>query len=98
MECQERGAEDGVCPQHQGLPEQKVGGQQGASRRKDQADGQGHLSLRQVALGAWRAEQTGEWALGSGAPTLPHVCPGELRGGREAERQRIASSAVWLQG
>uniref|UniRef100_A0A480GML7 Transmembrane protein 80 n=1 Tax=Sus scrofa TaxID=9823 RepID=A0A480GML7_PIG len=52
MEHQERGAKDPVCPQHQGLPEQEVDGQQGAAHSQDQAGGQRHLGLRQVALGA----------------------------------------------
>lgn len=54
VERQEHGAEDGVCPEHQGLPEQEVDRQQGAGRCEDQAGGQQHLGLYQVALGAWR--------------------------------------------
>lgn len=51
------GTEDGVGPQHEGLPEQEVDAQQGTGHREDQAGGQWHLGLCQVALGACR-EQT----------------------------------------
>lgn len=46
------GTEDGVGPQHEGLPEQEVDTQQGTGHREDQAGGQRHLGLCQVALGA----------------------------------------------
>ncbi|KAK2495833.1 hypothetical protein MC885_013893, partial [Smutsia gigantea] len=60
VEHEECGTEHQVCPQHHGLPEQEVHGQQAAGRREDQAGGQWHLGLCQVALGAWGAEQSRE--------------------------------------
>lgn len=57
---QECGTEGPVCPQHQGLPKQEVGREEGGAGREGQAGGQRPLSLCQVAPGTWRTEQKGE--------------------------------------